>query len=111
MAKAWIRAVKKMEEKPHPNLQKEVYLNIQILNTDKSSMDSFSKSQWRKLIDRLFHKKGLKTYPDRYPFKKTEEASVIVYDENEETEEVFRGEVEIPGEYRGKDAYSADIYS
>lgn len=111
MAKAWIRAAKELDEKPHPNLKKEIFLNIQTVKAEESRMKSLDKTEWKKVISKIFQDEGLKTYPNRYPFKKTEEVSVVVYDEDEETEEVFRGEVDIPGEYRGRDAYSAEIYS
>ena len=109
MAKAWIRAAKELDEKPHPNLKKEIFLNIQTVKAEESRMKSLDRKQWKKVISKIFQDEGLKTYPDRFPFEKTEEVSAVLYD-NDETEEVFRDEVKIPGEYRGKDAFSVDIY-
>lgn len=109
MVKTWIRAVKEMEEMPHPNLRKEIFLNTQILETKRSKLGSLEEKDWRELIEKVFEKRGLKTYPDRYPFEEKEEVSVVVY-RDEDAEEVFRGEVSIPEEYQGRDADSVDIY-
>jgi hypothetical protein len=109
MAKAWIRAAKELDEKPHPNLKKEIFLNIQIIRAEESKLKSLDKNGWKKVISEILHRDGLKTYPEKYPFEKTEEVSVVIYDD-EDTEEVFREEAKIPGEYRGEDAFSVDIY-
>ncbi len=109
MQTAWIRAVKEMDERPHPNLNKEIYLNIAVLETDKD-LKSLSKKQWKKTVSNVIQKKGMKTYPDRYPFEETEKISVVVADEDNETEEVLTGTLKVPEKYRGTDAKSSEIY-
>ncbi|MFB6159409.1 MAG: hypothetical protein ABEJ95_07195 [Candidatus Nanohalobium sp.] len=109
MNKAWIRAVKEMDERPHPNLQKQVYLNIQALETRKN-LNKLSKKQWKKLISEVVQNQGIKTYPDRYPFEKEERISVVTADRDNNTEEVFTGKLKIPEKYREKDAGTEQIY-
>lgn len=109
MNKAWIRAVKEMDERPHPNLQKQVYLNIQALKTRKN-LNKLSKKQWKKLISEVIQNQGIKTYPDRYPFEKEERISVVTADRSNNTEEVFTGKLKIPEKYRGKNAETEQIY-
>lgn len=98
-----------MDERPHPNLQKQVYLNIQALETRKD-LNKLSKKQWKKLISEVVQNQGVKTYPDRYPFGKEEQISVVTADRDNNTEEVFTGKLTIPEKYRGKDAETEQIY-
>mgnify|MGYP006914274239 CR=1 FL=1 len=109
MNTAWIRAVKEMDERPHPNLQKQVYLNIQTLKTRKD-LNKLSKRKWKKLISEVVQNQGIKTYPGRYPFEKEEQISVVTADRGNNTEEVFTGKLKIPEKYRGKDAETEQIY-
>lgn len=99
-----------MDERPHPNLRKEIFLNVQLMESNRSKLESLGEEEWRKLVKKIFEKQGLETYPEDYPFEEREEFSVVIYDENEETDEVFRGILKVPSDYQGEDADSADIY-
>lgn len=87
-----------MDERPHPNLHKQVYLNIQTLKTRKN-LERLTAQQWKKLVSNLVKDKGIKTYPDRYPFEKEERISVVTADRGNNTEEVFTGKLKIPEKY------------
>lgn len=106
MAKAWIRAVKEMDERPHPNLRKKIYLNVQIIEAGEDRLRKMKPG----LIRRIFRREGMKTYPRRYPFESEEEISVVI-EMGEDTEEVFEDTVKIPENFRGRNAESVDIYS
>lgn len=98
-----------MDEQPHPNLQKQVYSNIQALKTRKN-LNKLSKKQWKKLISEVVQNQGIETYPERYPFEKEEQISVVTADRGNNTEEVFTKKIKIPKKYRGKDAETTQIY-
>jgi hypothetical protein len=95
----WIRAVVRSEKAEEiPGLNPEVYPNIQFTRTVGNNPKDFSDEKWKKIIERLFEKQGVRV-PDDFSLKRHQEVSVVV---KQLEEEQFRGEVKIPKEYVGE---------
>jgi hypothetical protein len=95
----WVRAVVKSEKAEKiPGLNPEVFPNIQFTRKVDRNPEDFSEKKWKKIIERLFEKQGVRV-PDKFSLKRHQEVSVVV---KQLEEEQFRGEVKIPKEYVGE---------
>jgi hypothetical protein len=94
----WIRAVVESEKaKEIPGLNPEVYPNIQFTRIVDRSPEDFSDKKWKKIVERLFEKQGVRV-PD-HGLDRKQEVSVIC---KQLDEEQFRDRVKIPKEYVGE---------
>lgn len=106
MFTAWIRCVKEKREeikRKYPNLaQTPVYLNVQILESPQS-LSSFEEKEIEEFVKEVFQKKGMRTYPEKYPFNKKEKFDVIEA-EGKETVKIWEGQLPVPKRFRGGEA-------
>ena len=97
---------KEVKEK-HPNLGKSpVYIPVQNFST-RTLLSDVPEENLRGFIENLFEKEGMRTSPDKYPFREKETVS-MVWDGEEE--KLFEGEVKIPAEYQGESAETIEIF-
>jgi len=101
------REMRKEVKKKHPNLGKSpVYIPVQNFST-RVIFSEMPKKKLKGFIENLFKKEGMRTSPEKYPFKEKETVS-MVWDGEEE--ELFEGEIEIPRRFQGKDAETVEIF-
>jgi hypothetical protein len=95
----WVRAVVESEKAEKiPGLNPEVFPNIQFTRTVENNPEEFSDEKWKKIIERLFEKQGVRV-PDDFSLERNQKVSVVV---KQLEEEQFRGKVKIPKEYVGE---------
>jgi hypothetical protein len=95
----WIRAIVESEKAEEiPGLNPEVFPNIQFTRTVDRNPEEFSDEKWKKIIERLFEKQGVRV-PEDFSLERHQEVSVVV---KQLEDEQFRGEVKIPKEYVGE---------
>ena len=95
----WVRAVVESEKAEEiPGLNPEVFPNIQFTRTVDRNPEDFSDEKWKKIIERLFEKQGVRV-PDDFSLERHQKVSVVV---KQLEEEQFRGKVKIPKEYVGE---------
>ena len=94
----WVRAVVESEKaREIPGLNPEVFPNIQFTRTVDRNPEDFSDEKWKKIIERLFEKKGVRV--PSHGLDRKQKVSVIC---KQLDEEQFRGKVKIPKEYVGE---------
>ena len=101
------RDMRKEVKEKHPNLGKSpVYIPVQNFST-RIILSEVPEKKLKGFIGNLFRKEGMRTSPEKYPFKEKETVSMVW---DGEKEELFEGEVRIPVKYQGKDAETVEIF-
>jgi hypothetical protein len=94
----WVRAVVESEAAANVNgFRSKVFSNIQFIQTTNRNPNKFSDSQWRKILEKLFDKQGVRV-PEQGLERKQKVSVACKQLEGEQ----FSGEVEIPEEYIGE---------
>ncbi len=101
------RDMRKEVKKKHPNLGKSpVYIPVQNFST-RILLSDVPKEKLRGFIENLFEKEGMRTSPEKYPFREKETVS-MVWDGEEE--KLFEGEIKIPERFQDKDTETVEIF-
>jgi hypothetical protein len=104
----WVRAVVDSEAAAEVNgLRGKVFSNIQFLQTTDRNPINFSDHQWRKILEKLFDKQGV-----RVPEQGLDQKQQVSVSCKQLEGVQFKGEVKIPKKYTGEnpDFSVDDIY-
>jgi len=104
----WVRAEVESEAASEINgLRGKVFANIQFFQTTNRNPNSFSDSQWKKILEKLFDKQGVRV-PEQGLERKQQVSITCKQLEGEQ----FSGEIKIPRKYTGEDPEDSvkDIY-
>lgn len=94
------------QREKYPNLAKNpVYIPVQNFNTHMD-FGELSRDEVQSFIEDLFESQGMRTSPDKYPFKGKETVDLVV----EGGHKLFEGEVKIPEKYQGENAQNDAIF-